>query len=330
MGDYDWIEPLVKTGVGVAGSLAANEAQQGAYQRVLDNLKQRYNAFQGVKPAGYQPITAEHLGPSALEGVQDDPQARVDEQASIAQLDQLIKGGGLTLGDLQALAQLESKLSRNATARNKAVTNQFAARGQLGAGAQLAAELDNAQSASEAANERGESTAANAQQRAMDAVLKKAGLSRSMSNDDYARKRAAAEAADEIARHNAAMATDASKYNNNLAGQSFDDEMKRLNDAYGMTGQQNETMVASGRQNANTAAGLAYGGAGLVGDLSRGSGKTDGGSVTGGGGASSSAGGTTDKPSSGWYDEPAGPEQQPDETAGLGDFPSGDDEEAAA
>lgn len=283
------IQDLAKYGVGAAGTVGANAATQSAYEAVLKNLRDRFSDYEHLSPAGYTPITPQSLGPSALTQIAPDAQSRADEQAAIAQLDNIAKSGGLTLADKQALNELEQQLSRGTGARNASLANQFAARGQLGSGQQLAMSLDANQNAAQNANQRGESIAAQAQARAMDAVLRKAGASRNMANDDYARKQRAAEATDSIAKYNASMSTDAGKYNNLIKGQSFDDSLSKLRGETGLTNSMNGALLGSGQQNANTAAGLAYGGAGLVNtlggaakNLSRlGSGGTGGGSSGG-------------------------------------------------
>lgn len=260
MADFDWgslISGLAKAGVGVAGTLSANQATQDAYRSVLDNLKQRFGEYDALKTPDYKQLSPERLGPSALSGIQNDAQSRADQQAAIAQLDEISSSGGLTLADKAALNELERGLNQSDTSRRKGLANDFAARGQLGAGAQLAMALQGQQAAAENANQRGESIAAQAQRRAMDAVLRKGEMSRSMSNDDYARKQRAAEAADSIARYNSSMSMDAAKANNSYAGQSYDDQLKRLQGKTNVQSSINDATMGSGRQQANTNAGLA-------------------------------------------------------------------------
>lgn len=245
---------LAKYGVGSAGTAGANAAVQAAYQAIIKNLQDRFNDYDNLQAPTYNNITAQQLGPSALSGITPDAQARIDEQAAIAQLDDIAKSGGLTLVDRQALNRLEQQLSRGNSARNAGLANQYAARGQLGSGAQLAMSLANQQSAAQNANDRGEGIAAQAQQRAMQAILNKGSQSRAMSNDDYARKKAAAEAADSIAKYNASMRTDANKYNNTLAGQSYDDQLKKLLGENTVTKSLNDALLGTGTQNANAIA----------------------------------------------------------------------------
>jgi hypothetical protein len=284
---------LAKYGIGEAGTLGANAAQQAAYQAVIKNLQDRFGDYSKLSAPTANQLNHQ-LGPTALDTIQNDAQARADEQTAIAQLDQIAKSGGLTLSDRNALNQIEQALSRNAAARNASVANQFAARGQLGSGQQLQMQLANNQNATEQANQRGESIAADAQKRAMQAVLDKGSMARNLANDDYSRKKAAAEAADSINRYNSSMATNATQ-------NSYEDQLRKLQGQGQLTGDLNNAILGSGKSNANTIGGSAYGAAGLVGALGKDIPKGSGG---GGGGGSSD---TT------YNDYP-----NPDETGGRG------------
>lgn len=274
--DYGWIADLAKYAAGTAGAQGANAVTQGAYAEILKNLKERFGEYDALKPAGYQSVVPERLGDSALSGIAPDAQSRLDEQAAIAQLDDIASSGGLTLADRQALAELESTLSRRATARNLSTANQFAARGTLDSGKQLAMQMAANQNANETANNRGETIAAEAQKRAMEAVLAKGRASHAMSKEDYDRQSEAAKAEDAIDKYNASMSTDVQRYNNALRGQAYDDEMKRLTGKTSVTGQINDSVLGSGKQNANTIAGQAYGTTGLIDSISKYGRKTGG------------------------------------------------------
>lgn len=247
----------IQTGAQTANTIgtnnSANAVTQAAYAAIIKNLQDRFGDYKNLSPADYQSITAQKLGPSDLGSIPTDAQSRASQQAAIAQLDDIAKSGGLDLSDMNALNEVQSNLNRNNSAREQGLANQYAARGQLGSGAQLAMDLANQQSATTSANAAGETQAADAQKRAMQAVLSKAQASRTMSQDDYAKKAAAAQANDSINAHNAAFATDASKYNNSLQGQTYNDALAKLTGEGNVTGQLNTALLGSGQQNANTA-----------------------------------------------------------------------------
>jgi hypothetical protein len=112
------------------------------------------------------------------------------------------------------------------------------------------------QNAASQANQHGEDIAAQAQQRALDAILKRAGLGRQMESDEYGRKSDAAKAADLIEARNAAARTQAANTNNSIAGQRYEDELAKLKAKSGLSSQQNDIMFGRGTQQARTDAAM--------------------------------------------------------------------------
>lgn len=261
MSDYSWIGPAigaVAKGVNSYASAGqANDVMQEAYRKMLENLQARFSDYDKLGAAGYQDIAAQQLGPSALEGIQYDPAARQAEQESLAKLTELANNGGLTLADLKALNDIQGVQNRNVSARRQGLANSFAARGQLGSGAQLAMDMQNQSDAAMNANAAGESAAAQAQARAMQAILQKGQMARGMANDDYGRKSDAARAADMIAARNAAARTDAAKANNAYRGQAYDDALRQAQGKTSLTNGMNNAVFGSGSANANTIKGRA-------------------------------------------------------------------------
>jgi hypothetical protein len=281
----DTLDPtqLAQLGLGGITTAQANQAQLQAYMQVLKNLQGELGDYQKLSPGDYQKLEAQQLGPSALTNIQPNAQSRTDEQAAISQLGDIANSGGLELSDRNALNQLEQTLSRNNSARNNSLANQFAARGQLGSGNQLAMSLANNQNAAMNANQQGENIAADAQKRAMQAVMNKAAASRSMGLDDYNREKAAAEATDSINRFNAGMRTDAGKYNNSLAQQTYEDQLRKLQGETGVMGATNTALLGQGNQQAAGITGLGNIGVAGLGAIGKGLKGAGGG---GGGGGS--------------------------------------------
>lgn len=261
MSDYSWIGPLIG-GIGkgfnsfTAGN-QANQQMQDAYAQMLANLNARMGDYDALGSAGYQDIAAQQLGPSALESIQLDPQGQQAQLEAMAALGELADRGGLNLADQTALNRLEGTLNRNAMARQKGLANEYAARGQLGSGAQLAMDIAGQQNAAMQASDRAEGIAGQAQQRALQAMLQRGQFGRSMSNDQYGRARDAAMARDAIEARNAAARTDAGKYNNSLRGQNFEDQLAKARGKTQLTGDINNAVFGSGRQGANTTLGQA-------------------------------------------------------------------------
>ncbi len=257
MGDYSWIGDLIggiaKAGNSYGAGAAANADVQRAYDEMMQNMKARYADYDNLGNAGYQNITAQQTGPSAIEGIPQDLQARAQQQQAIAALKELADNGGLSLADMKAINDIQNNLNRNDSSRRQGLANEFAARGQLGSGAQLAMALKGQQDAAMNANQQGESVAAQAQARALQAILQKGQLSRQMGDDDYRRRLDSARAHDMIEARNAAARTDASKYNNTLAGQNFADNLSKLKGKTALTMGQNDIIFGRGTQSGRTA-----------------------------------------------------------------------------
>lgn len=261
MGDYDWVAPVAGAiGKGVNSYMAADKANaetQRAYDEMLANWRARMGDYDALGKAGYQQLAPQQLGPSALDQIQNDPAALAAQNEALAKLSELAANGGLSLADMKALNDIQANLNRNTQARSKGLANEFAARGQLGSGAQLGMQLQGNSDAAMNANRAGESAAAQAQARAFDAILAKGNMGRQMSNDDYQRKLNAARARDSIEAHNAAARTDAGKYNNSIAGQGFEDELAKARGKTSLTNSMNEAVFGKGSANKNTTLGKA-------------------------------------------------------------------------
>ncbi len=242
----------------IAAGYSQQQAQallQSAYDKAQANLADVKGQYKGLATPQYKTIAPEVLGDTELKGIQNDPQGRLAEQQAYAELKKLSDSGGLSLGDQAALNEIQGNLNRNAMGRDKALQNSYAARGQLGGGAQLAMELSQGQNANERANQQGESVAAQAQARALSAIKERANLGRQMSQDDYEKKAAAAKAADLIKERNAANSMQAQQENNGWLGQGFQNDMSKINGQAGLTKDQNAITEKSGQAAANNALG---------------------------------------------------------------------------
>lgn len=198
-----------------------------AYGRATDNLARQRADFDAIPLPSYERIdpSSTAVPDTELKGIQLDPAGRQAQLEQMSGLRELIDSGGLSLADMKALNDVQGNLNQNAMARRKGLENQYAARGQLGSGAQLAMELQGAQDDAMRANDMGESVAAQAQARARQAMAERASLGRTMTMDKYGMDANAAKAADLIKARNMSARTDAIRGNNAAAGQGFDDRM---------------------------------------------------------------------------------------------------------
>lgn len=260
------LQMIMSTG----GALAANEAAAGdraAARRVLEQIIKKYGQ------AGTPELVAaeaEQLGPSALESIETDPRLREAELGSLDALTEMGERGGLLLEDQVALNKVGNQLARREAAGRASIANDFAARGQLGSGAQLAMSLANQQDSANRAADAGANTAATMQRRYFDSILQRGRLAGDISDRDYRRQSDAARARDSIAAHNAAARGDAARYRNDVANQRFANNMSLLGASSGAGFTQanylNNEASRKAEQVARTAAGIGRGTAALLDD----------------------------------------------------------------
>jgi len=242
---------LAQSGVTYATANAAQKQALDALAKAQKNIGNTSAMFDAVGTPNYTPIDPKstQLGDTELKSVTVDPAGKLAEQQALAELQQIADAGGLSLSDMKALNDIQRGLNQNNQARQLSTANQFAARGQLGSGAQLAMALRGNQDDAMRANDAGEAAAAQAQQRAMQAIASKATMGRQMSEDDYNKKSKAAEAADLIKQRNMTNSIGAQQYNNNLLGQGFDDRFNVARGKAGLLPAMNENALMTGAQN---------------------------------------------------------------------------------
>ncbi len=242
----------LQAGNGDATNNSAQKISDAAYAQMLQNIQDRMAGLDSMGSAGYTPTEAQQLGPSELGNVHYNAQDEQAQQEALAQLKEISDRGGLTLADRNAVNQLTEQASHATAANQNALANAFAARGQLGSGAQMAMELQGNQQAANTNAQAGENQAAAAEQRAMQAISARGAMGASMGSADYARKADAAKANDIIAQRNAAARTANSEYNNKLKGQAWDDAMSIQKGKTGLTESLNNTIYGRGQSSANT------------------------------------------------------------------------------
>lgn len=296
MGDFNWAQFAGGLASGLnsyATSEEASKISQAAYEEMMRNLSERFGDYDKLGTAGYEALVPALRGRSALEDIQEDPASRLAQEQTLAELKDIIDSGGLSLADMKAMNDIQRNLNQQDAARRKGLANDFAARGQLGAGAQLAMALQGQQDAAESANQRAEATAAQAQDRRMGATMKRGDFARGMSRDAYGRDSNAAQAHDAINRWNADVRNDSQRYNNTVRGQAFEDELSKARGKTSLTNSMNEAVFGKGKDKAGSVEtqGKLRNDFIKAGANAFGSGAQSNGSSSGGGGGSDASGG---------------------------------------
>jgi hypothetical protein len=268
--------PAILAAAGAAGQVgasaiggAAAAADKEKARALIDGILKEYS---GVNVPELERIVGETLGPSAMEGVNADPRLRQEQLGSLEQLSNLSETGN-NAETRARLGAIMSQLARQEGAGRNAILNSMRARGVSGSGAELAAQLSNQQATAERAQTAGLQTAADANRRALDALLQKGNMAGQIRSQDFSQDSAKAQARDAIARYNADSRSRAGYYNAQLPAQQFQMTMQKLaGKSNAATGSANAaSQAAAATQNAWGNVGNAANsiGSGVAGELAK-------------------------------------------------------------
>lgn len=142
------------------------------------------------------------LGPSAFEGITLDPATRQAQMDALSRLEQ-IGSGELSLMDRANLNQIENEVNRNLKGNQDAIMQNLATRGMSGGGNELVSRQMATQSATNRQADMDMRVRAEAEQRALQALMQRGQIASQMEQADYARKANVAQNQDAISRFNA-------------------------------------------------------------------------------------------------------------------------------
>lgn len=249
---------------GAAAANTATEADRAQARQILQKMMDNYGKISAPTLSNVAPET---LGDTALAGVQEDPTLRNAQYGELSGLQQIQDDGGMTLADRASQNTAMNQVARKDQAGRAAIADDFASRGQLGSGAQLAMSLKNQQQSAQSAADVGMNTAAAAQKRYYQSVLDKGQAAGQISDRQYSRDATAAKARDAIASHNAAAKTDAARYSNSIANQNFSNQMGLTSAQSGAGYKQADYLNADADRKAKQITGTASGLSKIAGNL---------------------------------------------------------------
>lgn len=264
------------------GGAGENQAALEAVRDIpLPILKQYYpELYQQVATLNPEIEQAVNLGPSKMDGISTDPALRQAQMKALSQLQEVGDAGGRDARFLADASRLESDINTNLQGQQGAIMQNLATRGMSGGGSEMVARQMAAQGA---ANQHAQSAMelnAQAQERALQAIMQSGQLGGQMQNQDFnqaAQKAAAADAiskfnaqnlqqvnsnnvntknqaqqwnatsAQNTANQNTGLRNDAQQYNANLAQQNFNNQMSR---ATGVANQYNNMANAKNQERA--------------------------------------------------------------------------------
>lgn len=189
---------------------AASQARNQALSQYLNihppTIAEQELALQQYQNAGtYNPEMLQNIqaGPSSMEGIQLDPRLVNAQMAALQQLSQTGQMG-MTPAEAAALQQVNRESQALAQAKSEQILDNMARRGMGGSGAELAAQLQNAQSAADRASQQGGQTAQAAQQQALQALAQSGQLAGQIGAQQFGQQADIARAKDYINQFNTA------------------------------------------------------------------------------------------------------------------------------
>jgi len=270
--DYSAIIQMV---MALAGELNA----QGQKDKAQKLLQGSLDEFGNLSLPKFQQVVAEQLGPSALQAIQTDPRLKQAQQDTLSSYDDIISGDGYSAADKAGINSVGNQIARRMAGANSAVRQQMEASGQGQGGAAIAAQLENQQQANQRFSEAGQNQAAQGVQRRFQAIAAKGNQAGDMRTQDWNEQASKAQAADSIARFNAAARTSAANQNNSNLQTDYANRYGQLQGKAGMTGTVANGLVANANDTTKALAGMGAIGSELMRSGSKG---TQDGTGTGG------------------------------------------------
>jgi len=142
-----------------------------------------------------------NLGPSKVEGITEDPSTREAQVQALQLLQQ--SGRGISPQDRLKFNEMRQQVQRDAEAKRQQILQEYKQRGMGGSGAELAAQLSQAQAGANQSSMEGDRIAAASAENALNAIRESGNLGGQIRGQDFDVARTKASAADEFAKFNA-------------------------------------------------------------------------------------------------------------------------------
>lgn len=140
---------------------------------------------------------------SEMTNISLDPRMKQAQMEALAGLQNISDSGGMTLTDDANLAKIENDEAIRSRGAREAILQNAQARGAGGSGLEIMAQLQNQQDSATRASSRDLDVAAQAQARALDALMQGGNLAGQMGAQDFSQQAQTAQAQDAIAAFNA-------------------------------------------------------------------------------------------------------------------------------
>ena len=146
--------------------------------------------------------TAVNLGPSEMQGIATDPALRQAQMNALSKLES-IGLGGQSAEDMARSSQIQSDVNTNLAGQMGAIQQNLASRGMSGGGMDVVQRNLAAQGGANRQAQMGLDLKAQAEKRALDAIMQSGQLGGQIQGQDFSQQAQKAQAADAISRFNA-------------------------------------------------------------------------------------------------------------------------------
>lgn len=223
---------LLDGGAAEEGRGVTKDMLKQAQSIPLPVLKQYYpELYRVVAQMNPEMETAVNLGPSAMDGIATDPSLRQAQLKALGKLQEVGDAGGRDGQFLSDASRLESDVNTNLQGQQGAIMQNMAARGMSGGGSEVVARQMAAQQAANRQSQAGLDLNAQAQQRALQAIMSGGSLGGQMQAQDFSQQASKAQASDAISKFNAANQQQVMSNNTNTKNQSQQLNMQNQNQA---------------------------------------------------------------------------------------------------
>lgn len=197
---------------GAAGFLlGSDDKSQSYYDEMLKQaqsiplpiLKEQYpELYKQVVSMNPELETAVTLGPSATEGISLDPKYKQAQMSALSKLMDITSNNGQDAQSKADNARLENQVNSNLQGNTQAIQQNMAARGMSGGMSEMVNKQLAAQQSANRQAQMGLDINAQAQQRALQALMNQSNVANQMSNTDFNQANIKAQAQDAISRFN--------------------------------------------------------------------------------------------------------------------------------
>jgi hypothetical protein len=186
-----------------SGNILAEQlkAAQGIPLPVLEKMNpELYKVVASLNPEMQQQVL---LGPSATDGISLDPKYKQAQMSALNKLMNITENNGQDAQSMADNARLQNQVNTNLKGNTAAIEQNMAARGMSGSGNEMVARQMAAQDAANRQAQMGMDINAQAQQRALSALMNQSNVGNQMSQTDFNQQNTKAQSQDAISKFNA-------------------------------------------------------------------------------------------------------------------------------